>query len=44
MTTSDVREFGRLNLVANRDANGHAQGKVFIDEDDSISKIESGDY
>lgn len=47
MTTEDVRAFGKYNLVINRDSkteSNHAQGKVFIDEDDSISKLDSGEY
>jgi len=34
MTTNDVRQHGKYNLVVNRDNNGQAEGKLFIDEDD----------
>ena len=47
MTTNDVREFGKYQLIINRETksgSGHAQGKVFIDEDDSISKLDAGEY
>jgi len=30
--------------VANRDENGHAQGKLFIDKGFSVKEIEDGDY
>jgi hypothetical protein len=44
-TTGEVRKYGKYNLVINREKNsGHATGKVFIDEDDSISKLDAGEY
>jgi hypothetical protein len=47
MTTDEVRTYGKYNLIINRETKsgaGHAQGRVFIDEDDSISKLDAGEY
>jgi len=44
MTTDDVLNNGELHLVANRDSNGHAEGRLFKDTGLSRAEIEDGIY
>lgn len=45
MTTQDVLNKAGLNLVANPNPDGWAQGRLFMDPDgESVSDIENGDY
>ena len=44
MTTNDVRKWGKYDLVVNRDNNGQAEGRLFVDEDDTLSSMDRGNF
>jgi hypothetical protein len=44
MTTTDLRTNGKVSMVANRDSQGHAQGRLFIDATNTISEIDTEQY
>ena len=43
-TTDDVMNNGEIHLIANRDENGHAKGRLFKDTGVSRVEIENGIY
>jgi len=43
-TTADVLAHAPLSLVANRDSDGHAQGKLFLDGGETLSELNNKEY
>ena len=43
-TTADVEKSAPLNLVVNRDSNGYASGKLFLDDGISLSSLSEKMY
>lgn len=42
--TKEMLEDQNINLVMNRDKNMHSEGRVFLDDGETISSLENGDY
>lgn len=43
-TTTDLQNQGELSMVINRDAQGHAKGRLFLNADDTLAEIEKHTY
>lgn len=43
-TTTDLQNQGELSMIINRDAQGHAKGRLFLNADDTLAEIEKQTY
>ena len=43
-TTGEILSKGSLIIVANRDVDGHASGKIFLDHGETLSELENKEY
>lgn len=43
-TTTDLQNQGELSMVINRDAQGHAKGRLFLNADDTLAELEQHTY
>lgn len=43
-TTTDLQNEGELSIIINRDAQGHAKGRLFLNANDTVAEIEHNAY
>lgn len=43
-TTTDLKTNGKIQMIANRDENGHAEGELFIDSGNTKSELSTQTY